>query len=548
MNEPGQRLTWRPNVDDDLPARLSAYEDPADVDGRPAAGSAKGLVSLGFLGAALRRSARLWCALAAIGLIIGLGYFVVIPPAQKASVSVLLVDNPNQSPEIEIQTDMALAASYPVAAAVVHELGLRQTPSSFAGTYSVAQKTYQVLTITVGASTSSEAVQRASAVATQFLDYRAQYEQTQQQETETELNQQVSQAQHQLDSITKRISQVSAQPSSPARLAELSSLKAQRATASNAVSSLRSDVISTLVATRTVTQEMVRGSEVLNAATPVKRSFIKSAAIYAAGGLAGGLALGIVIVVIGAIVSDRLRRRDDIALAIGAPVRLSVGALARKYRVLDQRGGTAIRRRDMDRVVEHLQHAVPESSRGPAGLAVVAVDNEPVVAQAVIALAVSNAKQRRRVVLADLSAGAHAARLLGARIPGTGTVTTDGVQIVVVVPAADDVAPVGPLRSGAALNGHAQGDEALAAACARADLVISLVTLDPASGGEYLATWAANVVAMVTAGRSGAVRINAVGEMIRLCGASLRSVVVIDADKYDESLGASGAGYEPASL
>ena len=87
--------------------------------------------------------------------------------------------------------------------------------------------------------------------------------------------------------------------------------------------------------------------------------------------------------------------------------------------------------------------------------------------------------------------------------------------------------------------GNAKPDAALASACAGADLVLSLVSLDPARGGDHLGTWATNVVAMVTAGRSTATRIHTVGEMIRLSGARLASVVVLDFDKADESLGAS---------
>ena len=109
-----------------------------------------------------------------------------------------------------------------------------------------------------------------------------------------------------------------------------------------------------------------------------------------------------------------------------------------------------------------------------------------------------------------------------------------------MVPAADDLAPVGPLR---VPDRNAEPDAALAAACAKADLVLSLVSLDPADGGEHLATWATDAVAMVTAGRSTATRIHAVGEMIRLAGARLASVVVMDADKADESLGATTTEY-----
>ena len=72
---------------------------------------------------------------------------------------------------------------------------------------------------------------------------------------------------------------------------------------------------------------------------------------------------------------------------------------------------------------------------------------------------------------------------------------------------------------------------------ASADLLLTLVTLDPALGGDHLATWATNAVVVVSAGQSSAERIHGVGEMIRLAGMRLDSVVLIGADKSDESLG-----------
>ena len=65
-----------------------------------------------------------------------------------------------------------------------------------------------------------------------------------------------------------------------------------------------------------------------------------------------------------------------------------------------------------------------------------------------------------------------------------------------MVPAADDIAPAGPLPG---LLQNAKPDAELASACAEADIVLSLVSLDPARGGDHLGTWATNVVAMVTA-------------------------------------------------
>jgi len=548
VSDSDHSVAWLSGLGDGLPHRLSAFDDFEDADDRPAADPATGLISLGFIGAALRRGMRLCCVFALVGLVAGAGYYEKSPHSYKATASVLLADDPNQDPAIEILTDQALAESIPVATAAVRQLGLRQTPTSFAATYTITVVTDQVLAVTAQAPSSQDAVQRAAAVAKQFLQFRDQYEQIQQQETDTQLNQQVSQAQQHLDAITSQISQLSSQPATAANLATLSSLKAQRTAASNALLEVRQYVTQTVASTQTVTRGMVQGSEVLNAATPVKHSSLKTALLYTIIGLVGGLVLGMVIVVFAAITSDRLRRRDDIAYAFGAPVRLSVGPL-RKGRWIPYLRRRAIRRRDMELVVEHLRNAVPGSSRGPAGLAVVAVDDTQTVARAIVALAISTAGQSRQVVLADLSAGAHAARRMGVKGPGVTAVKMEsGHTVVVVVPAADDVAPVGLLQSRASANGYVPANKSLAATCEGADLVLSLVTLDPAFGAEHVASWATDVVAVVTAGRSSAVRIHAAGELIRLAGVRLGSVVVLDADKRDESLGTvSEPGYQSAS-
>ena len=70
----------------------------------------------------------------------------------------------------------------------------------------------------------------------------------------------------------------------------------------------------------------LENSQVLNV-TPLPYSKKKNLVTYGAIGLIGGLALGLAIVVVRALVSDRLRRRDDIAYALDAPVKLSVSTL-----------------------------------------------------------------------------------------------------------------------------------------------------------------------------------------------------------------------------
>ena len=524
-------------MDDGLHTRLSAFQDSLDIEDRPPAGAGTGLVSLGFIGAALGRRVRLWLTLAVAGLVVGAGYYVAAPVAYSATVSVIVVDDPSQNPIYEVQTDTALAKTIPVATGAVQELGLQESPNDFLASYSITAVTQQVLTVTAKAKTSAAAVQAAMAVATQFLKYRAEYQETRQQQTNAQLKQQVAQAQQRVDSLSSQIAQVSAEPSTSSQQSSLASLRSQQTGAQNTLGEIQAYATQTQASTQTITQQMVGGSRVLGQAMPAKRSALKDTLLYAAIGLFGGMAVGMIIVIIGAITSDRLRRRDDIAAAFGAPVRLSVGALPGPRPRLELPGRAAGRRRSMERVVSYLRNALPGSSKGPAGLAVIAVDDGPAAARALVDLAASKAGQGKRVVVADLSDGTYAARLLKAKAPGIHKVDHRGVRMVVVVPARDDVAPVGPLQSHASPDGYAQADEALVAACEDADFLLSLVSLDPAQGGDYLATWATEAVALVTAGKSTAVRINAVGEMVRLSGARLDSVVVTAADRNDESLG-----------
>ena len=89
-----------------------------------------------------------------------------------------------------------------------------------------------------------------------------------------------------------------------------------------------------------------------------------------------GLAIGMASWSSAALISDRLRRRDDIAAALGAPVRLSVGSPGSA-----PAGDPAGRRRQRPRLrriawpVSAQGYALRRSARAGQRLAVVAVDN-----------------------------------------------------------------------------------------------------------------------------------------------------------------------------
>lgn len=535
MSESDQSVARSSGEHDDLLERFWALDELSIPKGGSTIDVTTGLASLRFVWSALRRHGGLLIALTLLGLLVGTGLYVKFPPARHATTTVLLIDSPNQDPALEVQTDVALATSTTVGQNVVNELGLQTTAGGLLATYNVVAMTDQVLLISLSAPTSDEAVQRAAAVAKQFLAFRAKYTQTQFAQQADQLNSEVTQAKQKLASINSQI----AQTTDPTKLA---ALQDQQKAASNSLAQIQQYVTGNIATLESAEANMNSGSEVLNAAVAQKPSKTKGAPLYVGGGLLGGLALGIIIVAIGALTSDRLRRRSDIAYTLRAPVRLSVGPL--RARRLPSLGRAAkARRRDMRRVVDYLDNAIPGASRGPAGLAIAAVDDPKTAAEVVVSLALENAGKGKRVMLADLSADGLAARRLGVKDPGINRVEKDGRPIVLVMPDPDSVVPVGPLSSHASAAGYAQADERLAAEAGSTDLVLTLVTLDPVVGSEHLATWATSAVAIVTTGRSSTARINATAEMIRLAGIRLDSVVLVDSDRDDDSLGVFEADF-----
>ena len=526
---------------DDGHERQWLDDDATGVE-EPSPDSAANLVSLGFFTAALRRSKWFWRTTAVIGLLVGSALYLRAPHTYQASTSLLLTVGAESQPGQAILEDQALAQSRTMAGLTLHKLGLQESVGSFLASYTATPLTDRVLQITATAPSSSEAVSRASALATEYLTFRANQLHAAQQLQFTAFDQQVSQGKQNLASISKQLSQLPASSPQRAKLVD------QRTQANGDLIALEQQVSGTKATTKLNTAAMIGGSAVLDKASPVRPpSRVKHLLVYAVGGLIIGLILGMGIIVLRALLSDRLRRRDDVAHALGAPVKLSVPAMRASGWLPGRRG--RVSDRHLQRIVAHLRDAAPTGSSRTAALAVVPVDDPQVAAQSVVSLAESCAQQGRRVVVADLCSGAPAAMLLGAKGPGVHTASVDGARLVAAVPDPAEFAPVGPLRPTSPQVQLGDAGE-LAAACASADLLLTLITLDPSVGGDYLATWAPEAIVMVTAGRSSWTKIHAVGEMIRLAGTRLVSAVLVGADKTDESLGVTPtpeAGHDVAA-
>jgi capsular polysaccharide biosynthesis protein len=546
VNDPDRKITW-PNGNgtyQDLPEGLWGFND-LTADREPsAAGSTGRLVSLGFIMAALKRRRRLWGTTAAVGVLLGCGLYLKSPPAYQASTSLLLTPGPYENFQTAPNNAQAMGQSVSVAKSAVRQLGLNQSASSFLATYKVVPITERVVTITASAPSSNQAVLNAGAVATAFLQFRAQEMQSEQKLVQAALDQQVKEAQQQLSSINSEISQLPAQSGSSDQQSQLKTLQAKQNQAQNTLYQTQQAALSNQTANGAATAAAVKGSVVMDAAVPLPHSRFKKLLLDAALGLILGLALGLGIVVIQAIVSDKPRRRDDVAEALGSPVRLSVRTAQTKRSLLGSLRALAPGARrgtqdaEIQRIAEHLRHAVHgRRGRGPATLAVVPVDDAQVPASSLVSLALSCAEEGQRVVVADLCSGAPAAGLLGSGEPGVQQVSTHGTRLVVAVPEPDDVTPVGPLHRSQASEQRSSFTEAVISACESANLLLTLTSLDPSLGGDYLATWTTDAVAVVTAGKSSWTRIHAVGEMVRLSDTHLASAVLVGADSTDETLG-----------
>jgi len=527
----------------ELPDHFWSDDDfPSDAD-RPAAEPAAGLVTLGYLRAAVRRSRPFILAMAVVGLVVGAGLLKVAPIAQQATSTLFLAHNTNED-AVEAQlTDQVLLESDAVALRTMQNLGLHESLKSFESSYTVTVVTNSIMTVVFRAPATSVAIRDENALTAEFLRFRTAQLENQQAGVLATLNQQITRATSQVAAQARQITQLQAQPSTPENKIKIAVLQARHTQAVAALVILTQTVQGNQASTQVMTAQIVKGSTVLNSATPVPRSRLKLPGEYVGGGLVGGLALGLIIVLVRTLISDRLRRRDDVARVLGAPVRLSVVAGRRRRWRPRGRGLAAASGRDFQRVIAYLGSEVSARPRSGSGLAVVPAGDPQVAAVCLAALAVALAKEGKRVMVADLSGRLAAARLLGVTTPGISKISAHGAQLVVVVPEKDNLIPIGPLRASVAPTAPDAASEPfaaeLAAAHKSADLLLTLAALDPAVGAEHLATWTAKVIAMITAGQSSATRIQALGEMIRLAGLSLPAAVLVGADKTDESLGVS---------
>lgn len=275
------------------------------------------LVDLQRLFVAIRRRKRLWLATALLGLIAGALAAIVLPTPPTAVTKVIVVhkdDSPTDSGTL-MRTDVAVLQTTQIAEGALKKLGSTQSPEDFMKNYSGLGLTNNIMQITVKAKSDAEAVAQAKALADTFIADHVQRSQAAAAAQSKAILDQRKNAQDELSKVDQQIADETGKGRN-ANASTLEGLYGRRA----ALASQISDFDSRAQQAGIGSPQVAAGTQVVDAARPLPKTFLKTTATNAGIGLALGLALGLVFAAVGAVSRDRPVLRREIASHLGASV------------------------------------------------------------------------------------------------------------------------------------------------------------------------------------------------------------------------------------
>ncbi|MDQ1358941.1 MAG: hypothetical protein QOG44_3314, partial [Acidimicrobiaceae bacterium] len=409
----------------DSATRLGDFHDTdADLFG----GDGNHLIRVSSLVGALRRRKRVWLASGLAGLLAALAFFLVRGPQYSATTTVLLrraTINP-QDPARAMETDVQLARSRTVAGRAVSQLQLTETARQFQAEYQATASTNDVLELTVRASTAAEAEHHANVLANAFLDFRGQSVQRETQVEIAALQQQSNTLQDQVRPLDDQINVATLEAgstSAPSANNSLGDLLARRSQVNGQIATVEQRISDVTADSATVVQNTRVVDPALASHTSTSRAFI----IDVVAGMLGGLAIGAGWLVVSEVVSNRVRRREDVTAALDAPVVVSVGSLVgtRRGRGLGLPGGrrsttgqllasAGAASHDVAKVARHLREVLATTQSPTPALVVVSVGSDAAAGLAAASTVQGLLGDGNDVLAIDLSATSALARRFGA--------------------------------------------------------------------------------------------------------------------------------------
>jgi capsular polysaccharide biosynthesis protein len=421
-------------------------------------------------------------------------------------------------PAITSANDVAIASTAGVANAAIAKLGEPGlTASKLLGKAPAKSNGGNVLTISIAGSSANEAIRRTNAVTNAFLAFRSDQYVKQNAAIVAATNAQIAQLQAQVTQITTQINQ------NPSGSAQATNLIDEQSALNGQIANLSGAVQQDNLATLGVSQ----GSRIVTSATLVPVSKTKTWVLDAVSGLAAGLALGVIFVCLQAVLSNRLRRREDVATLLGVPVEVSVGRVGERRFRRRRSVRQLIRRPDANLrvLVQYLEDRIRRSEPLRTQL-VVPVDDLRAPSAAIGALGIRLAREGANVVIVDLTATRTLATALGTpKLQIQQVAVQGGYELTLVVPPKPDQSD----RLG--LSPRTIGD------VARADFALILAGVDPSLGASHLRSWATSAILSVATGGSTAERLTSTAELLDFAGISVSAAIMTDADADDFSVG-----------
>lgn len=516
------------NVEDDLPEE--------DSDARQYALT---IVTLHYVRGAVRRRWAICAAAAFLGAILGVAFAFLVPAQSQGTVTLLLTHDVGSDPATGMATDISLLRTRAVADATVKHLGIEMTPEAFHRSVQVVPSTSNVLVLTVAGMDDADATNRSRVLAEEYLAFRREQLMSQAEAMVDGYQSQVDTMQDQVDALTKRYNTLTA--TGPVASAEAGAVLTERSQRSSEVVRLQQMIEDTTLKTSAV----VSASHVLDPASAVPRAGLVRTALAAGSGFVGGGSLALGVVVFLAITSDRLRRREEIGLALGVPVRASVASLAPR-RFLRRRTGAP--QPPGLQVLLHVLDGVVVRADGPSRkIGLVATDDGSDAHILTANLAVRMARRGLAVFVADLSAAGSVSALVQAEARDTAGEDM-GTPPYVFRPEGPPQLALGWLRLPVGTTGDLRAAGAHRQAFDAADVVVALAEVEPELEADFMATWVDSVVYVVRAGRSSAERLRTVAQLVGSAGLRAECALLVGSDGSDESLGIPEPAVPPPAI
>lgn len=492
----------------------------SDPDPTAITGPQPTLVTLHFLRNALRRRWLVWATAALLGALLASGWVWHAQSNSMATVTMLLAHDPAIDAGTAMATDVNLLDARAVAAAVIERQGLDMTPAELRGGVTAVPLTSQLLQLQVQGPDGDAAQRRAGALADAFLDFRGEQLVKQADAVIEGYRTRIAGMQEQMATLTSQYEDLSVGPVE--QQSEAADVLTERSRISEQVALLQQ----TIEDTSLIAGSVVAASNVVDPPQVQPRSMMAAYILPIATGLIGGLVVGAGWVLAAALTSDRLRRRDEVALALAAPVRFSVRRLHRPAWWLL---GRQARQRDLAAVVDGLSRLI-EVSRGPTRLAIATVDDTKDAAVVLMRLARRCADRGLNVCAVDLSRDGQLEPLVAeARHPEA---LPDRGHVDLVRRGG-----VTRLATGQPGDWSEKLSRSQNAVGKRAQVVLTLARVDAGSTLDSLAVWSDDAVLLVATGGSSAERLRTVSEQFRASGVNLRFAVLTGADATDVSSG-----------